>query len=125
MAQDGALVLALDGEVDAFAEAGAVDCCLAHVGECEYCNGLVKMVHVGSKRLAMESIIIIDHNSSGSASAQTCDLGGETTKGTECKIIVILKQLPTPIDLAQSTTMRIPCRYASRRLSIVRSNQVP
>lgn len=30
MAQDGALVLAFDGEVDAFAEARAVDCRFAH-----------------------------------------------------------------------------------------------
>ena len=45
MAQDGALVLALDGEVDAFAEARAVNCRFPHVERDDFYNVLVEMVY--------------------------------------------------------------------------------
>ena len=56
--------MALDGEVDAFAEAGAVDCCFAHGEICEVCDVSVEPMNVKDigKQTATESTIIIDQN---------------------------------------------------------------
>jgi hypothetical protein len=58
MAQDGALVLAFDCEVDTLAKARAVDYRLAHVVRCEFYRKLVKMVQLDNVQMAMESTII-------------------------------------------------------------------
>lgn len=50
MAQNGALVMALDGEVDAFAEARTVDCRFAHVERCDLCDGLDGTIRVECRR---------------------------------------------------------------------------
>lgn len=62
MAQDSALVLALDGEVNASAEARAVDCCFAHVERYDRCDELDGTMRVVGDRTATGSIIIIDQN---------------------------------------------------------------
>ena len=45
MAQDSAFILPLDGEVDAFAKARAIDYCFSHVDVSRSCNGSNEMVH--------------------------------------------------------------------------------
>jgi len=99
--------LALDGEVDAFAEARAVNSRLAHVEGCGFYTGLVEMLHVGGKGTAMESI---DQDLLG-----VC-LGpglrpwrGDGSVSNHCWLDVLPSDV---IDLDQSTTMQKPYRCA-------------